>query len=108
VAHNLGGDVSYISRIARGERESGVAERALTREFNKVAAVMRNGSARSSKKLYVVLTLECTRCKTLQKVHIAARAGFGQTGGERVSCIKCDNHFKVTIPDRIIRGPFPG
>jgi hypothetical protein len=107
VALDLGVDVSYVSRIARGERKSKVAERALSREFNKVVAVMRNGSARSSKKLYVVVTLQCPRCKTLQKVHIAARAGFGQTGGEGILCIKCDNHFKVTIPDKIIRGPFP-
>jgi len=52
VARKLGVDVSYISRIARGERKSKVAERALTREFNKVVSVMRNGSARSSKIRY--------------------------------------------------------
>jgi hypothetical protein len=107
VARKLGVDVSYISRIARGERKSKVAEKALIKEFNKVVAVMRNGSAQSGKKLYVVVTLQCPRCKTLQKVHIAAHAGFGQASGERISCIKCDNHFKVTIPDKIIRGPFP-
>jgi hypothetical protein len=50
VARRLGVDVSYVSRIARGERESKVAEKALTSEFNKVVSVMRNGSARSSKK----------------------------------------------------------
>jgi hypothetical protein len=107
VAHKLGVDVSYVSRIARGERKSKVAERALTREFNKVVSVMRNGSAQSGEKHYVVVTLQCPRCKTQQKVHIAVRPGFGQPGGERVSCIKCDNHSKVTIPDKIIRGPFP-
>ena len=52
--------------------------------------------------------LKCPRCKTLQKVHIAARAGFGESSGDRIPCIKCDNHFKVTIPDKILRGPFPG
>jgi len=52
VARKLGVDVSYISRIARGERKSKVAERALIREFNKVVSVMRNGSARSSKIRY--------------------------------------------------------
>jgi hypothetical protein len=41
VARQLGVDVSYVSRIARGERTSRVAERALTKEFNKVTAVMR-------------------------------------------------------------------
>ena len=107
MARKLEVDVSYVSRIARGERKSKAAEKALTREFNRVLSVMRNGSAPSGKKGCVVVTLQCPRCKTLQKVHIAARAGFGQMGGERVSCINCDNRFKVTIPDKIIRGPFP-
>jgi hypothetical protein len=107
VARDVGVDVSYISRIARGERKSQVAEKALTREFSKVVSVMRNGSASSGKKNYVVVKLVCPRCKTPQKVHIVARAGFGQAGGELVSCIKCDNRFKVTIPDKILRGPFP-
>ena len=39
----LGGDVTYISRIARGERKSKVAEKALISKFNKVVAVMKNG-----------------------------------------------------------------
>ena len=107
VARDLRVDVSYISRIARGERKSKVAEKALTKEFKRVVAVMRTGLACSVKKLYVVVTLECPRCKTQQKVHIAAGPGLRQTGGERISRINCDHHFKVTIPDRIIRGPFP-
>lgn len=107
VARKLGVDVSYISRIARGERKSKVAERALTREFNKVVSVMRNGSAPSGKKQYLVVTLQCPRCKTQQKVHIAVRAGFGRPDGETISCIQCDYRFKVTVPDKIIRGPFP-
>ena len=49
VARKLGVDVSYISRIARGERKSKVAEKAITREFNKVLASIRNTSARSGK-----------------------------------------------------------
>jgi hypothetical protein len=49
VARNLGVDVSYLSRIARGERKSKVAKKALTREFNKVVAVMKNGWSRSGK-----------------------------------------------------------
>src|ERR1700688_3292766 len=107
VAHKLGVDVSYVSRIARGERKSQVAEKAIAREFNKVVSVMRNGPAQSSKKRYVVVTLQCPRCKTRQEGHIVARARFGQAGGERISCINCDNHFKVLVPDKILRGPFP-
>jgi hypothetical protein len=80
VAYKLGVDVSYISRIARGERKSKVAEIALMKEFNKAVTVMRNGSVRSPKKLKAEMTLQCPRCKTLQKVQIAARPGFGQSG----------------------------
>jgi hypothetical protein len=42
VAHNLGVDASYISRIARGERKSKIAEVAIDREFHKVLALIRN------------------------------------------------------------------
>ena len=49
VARNLGVDVSYVSRIARGERKSKVAEKALNREFNKVLASINNLSARPGK-----------------------------------------------------------
>lgn len=38
VAHDLGVDVSYVSRIARGERKSKIAEKALSREFARILA----------------------------------------------------------------------
>jgi hypothetical protein len=107
VAHKLGVDVSYVSRIARGERKSKVAEKAIAREFKKVVSVMRNGPASSGKKNHVVVTLQCPRCKTMQNIHIAVRTVFGGLGGDRVACINCDHRFKVTIPNKIIRGPFP-
>jgi transcription elongation factor Elf1 len=56
---------------------------------------------------YVVITLECPRCKTKQKVHVAARTGFAQMGDQTIQCFMCDGHFKVTVPDRIVGGPFP-
>jgi hypothetical protein len=49
VARDLGVDVSYISRIARGEQKSEVAEKALNREFRKILSVIRNSSARFRK-----------------------------------------------------------
>jgi hypothetical protein len=49
VGLGLGVDVSYISRIARGERKSEVAEKAINREFRRVLALIGNGSARSGK-----------------------------------------------------------
>jgi len=107
VAFNLGVDVSYVSRIARGERKSEVAEKALTREFNKVVSVMRSGSAHPSKRLHVWILLKCPSCKALQEVHIAARPETGHAPSEKISCLSCDNRFKVTIPDRIIHEPFP-
>ena len=107
VAHKLGVDASYVSRIARGERKSKATEKAIAKEFKKAVSVMRNGSDLSRKKQYVVVALRCPRCKTQQKIHIVARPGLGRLGGERVACINCDNRFKVTIPDKIIREPFP-
>ena len=56
---------------------------------------------------FVVMTVECQRRKTKQKVHIAASTDGAQVGNQMIQCINCNNHFKVTIPDRIIRGPFP-
>jgi hypothetical protein len=48
VAHDLGVDVSYISRIARGERKSKVAEKALKREFHRVFVLIENSQSPSS------------------------------------------------------------
>jgi hypothetical protein len=49
VARDLGVDVSYISRVARGERKSKVVEKALIREFKNVLASIKNRSARSDR-----------------------------------------------------------
>jgi hypothetical protein len=51
VGRDLGVDVSYISRIARGERKSKVAERAINREFNRVLQLIRTSSPRSGNNL---------------------------------------------------------
>lgn len=56
---------------------------------------------------YVVMTVECQHCKTKQKVHVAARIGIAQTGDQTIQCIWCNNRFKVTVPDKILGGPFP-
>jgi Zn ribbon nucleic-acid-binding protein len=107
VANKLGVDVSYVSRIAHGERKSKVAEKVLTKEFNKVVAIMRNGSVLSGEKVFIVVALVCPRCKTQQNVHIAVHSTFTHPRGERCSCINCGHHFKVTVPTKIVRGPFP-
>ncbi len=56
---------------------------------------------------YVVITVECQHCKTKQKVHVVARTGFAQMGDQTIPCIRCNKHFNVMVPDRILRGPFP-
>jgi uncharacterized metal-binding protein YceD (DUF177 family) len=57
---------------------------------------------------YVVMTVECSRCKTKQKVHVDTPTGLPpKIGDQTVPCVRCGDHFKVTLPDRIIRGPFP-
>jgi len=56
---------------------------------------------------YLVMRVECSRCKTKQKVHVNARIGFAQIGDQAVVSLQRDNPFKVILPDKIIRGPFP-
>jgi hypothetical protein len=56
---------------------------------------------------YIVMTVECPNCKTKQKVHVAARTGIPQMGEQSILCIRCNKPFKITVPDKIIRGPFP-
>jgi hypothetical protein len=56
---------------------------------------------------YVVMTVECPRCQAKQKIHVAVRTGPTLMADYRISCIKCDFHFNVSVPDRIVGGPFP-
>jgi ribosomal protein S27E len=56
---------------------------------------------------YVIMTVECSNCKTKQKIHVAVRPGFSKKADERISCINCGDQFKGSIPDKIIHGPFP-
>jgi hypothetical protein len=58
-------------------------------------------------KRYVIVTVECPRCKTKQKVHVTVRVGFGQMNDEAIRCLNCDSHFNAAVPDKILRGPFP-
>jgi hypothetical protein len=56
---------------------------------------------------YVVMMVESPRCKTKQKVHVSTSSGGVQVGDQTIPSIQCDLHFNVTVPDKIIRGPFP-
>jgi hypothetical protein len=54
-----------------------------------------------------IVKVKCLHCKTNQKVHVAARSGFAQMGDQVVRCIMCNGFIKVTVPDKIVGGPFP-
>jgi hypothetical protein len=57
---------------------------------------------------YIVMTVECSRCKTKQKVHVNTRPEVPpKFSDQMVPCIQCKNPFKAAVPDKIIRGPFP-
>ena len=56
---------------------------------------------------YVVMTVECSRCKTKQKIHVALLTESKQEGDQTIPCLNCNRRFNVTVPDKIIRGPFP-
>jgi len=53
------------------------------------------------------MTVECTHCKTKQKVHVNARPGFAQMSDQSIPCIGCNQHFVVMLPDKIVSGPSP-
>lgn len=55
----------------------------------------------------VIMTVECTHCKTKQNVKVNARPGFGQMGNQSIPCVNCKREFDVMVPDKIVGGPFP-
>ena len=56
---------------------------------------------------YNITTVECSRCKTKQKVHVTVCTVATQMGDESIRCLDFDKLFEAKLPDRIIRGPFP-
>jgi phage FluMu protein Com len=56
---------------------------------------------------YVLITVECPRCKTKQKIHVAITLGGTEYGPQSIRCLNCDNRVSVMVSDRIIDGPFP-
>jgi hypothetical protein len=51
----------------------------------------------------VVMPVQCPRCKTKQKVHVAARLGPTLKADERIQLIQCDLQFNVSVMDKIRR-----
>ena len=56
---------------------------------------------------YFVMTVECVRCKTKHKIHVALRPVAKLERKETIQCLQCDLFFRIPVPDRIVRGPFP-
>jgi len=58
-------------------------------------------------KPYIVMTVECQHCKTKQKVHVCRPYWIRTDGRPDDSVHQVHNYSKVTVPDRIVGGPFP-
>jgi len=56
---------------------------------------------------YIIVNVECPRCNTKQKVHVAIDTGPTRMADESIQCLNCDNRFNENLPDKILRGPFP-
>jgi hypothetical protein len=56
---------------------------------------------------YFVMKVECVRCKMKQKIHIALRPDAASERMETIQCIQCNLFFRIPVPDRIVRGPYP-
>jgi len=56
---------------------------------------------------YVVVTVECPHCKTVQKFHVDAQPKPAVMAEQSIRCLNCNGHFKPNVPNKIIRGPFP-
>lgn len=56
---------------------------------------------------FIIVTVECSHCKTKQKVHVAVRTVATQMADESIQCLDCDKFFKAKLPDKIVDGPFP-
>jgi DNA-binding NarL/FixJ family response regulator len=52
------------------------------------------------------ITIECPHCKVRQNIHVAVRPGFAKKERQYISCINCHSEFDVSVPDKIVGGPF--
>jgi DNA-binding NarL/FixJ family response regulator len=52
------------------------------------------------------ITIECPQCKVRQNIHVAVSPGFAKKERQYISCINCHSEFDVTVPDKIVGGPF--
>lgn len=50
--------------------------------------------------------IECPHCRVMQKVQVANRSGSTQKMRQYLSCINCASEFDVSLPNKIVAGPF--
>ena len=56
---------------------------------------------------FVVMTIKYPYCKTKQKVHVGVNLAPGHMPNQYLFCINFDHEFDITLPDKIVGGPFP-
>ena len=56
---------------------------------------------------FVVMAIKCPHCKTKQKVHVGVNLRPGQMPNQYLFCINSDYEFDITLPEKIVGGPFP-
>ena len=56
---------------------------------------------------YIIMTEQCLRCHTKQRIHVGINTGAAYGIHTTIVCINCNFPFEVNLPDKIIRGPFP-
>jgi hypothetical protein len=51
-------------------------------------------------------TIECPHCKVRQNIHVAVQRGPAKKERQYISCINCHTEFDVSVPNKIVAGPF--
>jgi CheY-like chemotaxis protein len=51
-------------------------------------------------------TIECPHCKVRQSIYVAAPPGVAKKERQYICCINCHSEFDVSVPDKIVAGPF--
>jgi hypothetical protein len=52
------------------------------------------------------MSVECPQCKVRQNIHVGLRSGVAKKESQYISCINCHSEFDVSVPDKIVAGPF--
>jgi YesN/AraC family two-component response regulator len=51
------------------------------------------------------IAIECPHCKVRQNIHVGAGTA-AQKECQYISCINCHSEFDISVPDKIVAGPF--